>query len=105
GVAIMHSQFSALSGSRGQFGYFAYIWKRWYRLSVAMFGALLLLFLLPLTGDGPFWYITKNWMWPACTSSSSLFSSFLYYSNWNPSFNNYTIEDKFSVVSKNTAFY
>lgn len=101
GVAIVLSQFALLRCKRhSEFGYFAYLFRRWFTLSAAMFGALMLLYLLPLMGDGPFWYINRNWLWPACTRTSSLVSSFLYYSNWNPTFIDYTIKDKFSVVSR-----
>lgn len=101
GVAIVLSQFALLRSKRqSEFGYFAYLFGRWFPISAAMFGALLLLYLLPLIGDGPFWYINRNWLWPACTRPSSLVSSFLYYSNWNPTFLDYTIKDEFSVVSR-----
>lgn len=100
GVAIVLRQFALLRSKRNsEFGYFAYLFGRWCTLSAAMFGALMLLFLLPLLGDGPFWYLNTNWLWPACTRSSSLVASFLYYSNWNPTFSDYTINDEFSVVS------
>lgn len=70
-----------------------------------MFGSLLLIYLIPLFGDGPMWFLNKNWLWPACTSSSSLASSFFYYSNWNSMLSNYTIDDQFYIVSGYITFY
>ena len=97
-IVLRQAEFFQTHSSRS-FGYFAYFWRHWFRHSVPMFGALLLLFLLPLTGNGPFFYLNRNWLWPACTRTPSLVSSFLYYSNWNQALDDYTIKDEFPVVS------
>lgn len=99
GVMLIFTQFSQLRKSNGTFSFFIYLWKRWFRLSVAMLGTFFVIFLFPLVGDGPLWFINKQWFLPACKNTASIVSSFLYYSNWNLPMKNYNFTSSFPIVS------
>ena len=92
-MTIFH-QFKLLKRSGGEFSYGTYICQRWFRMSVAMFGTLLALYLYPLIGDGPMWRYNEDSVLRPCRSVSSLISSFLYYSNWNYPLDSYNYATK-----------
>lgn len=81
------------------FSYILYLLRRWFRLSAPLFGSILFLLLLPMTGYGPLWDRLVDVLLPPCQSTSSLTSSLLYYSNWNFLKSNFSNADAYVVVS------
>lgn len=82
-IMLVVSQFKALKRQAGKFNYLGYLWRRWFRLTVAMAGALLLIYLFPLSGDGPMWWNGELRFVRNCKSTDRLLSMFGHYNNWN----------------------
>ncbi len=82
-----------LEKSNGKFNYISYVFKRWLRLSVSHFGSILIIYLTPLTGNGPIWHKCNQSLQPKCKSWTSLMSNIFYYNNWNEAINDYPLED------------
>jgi hypothetical protein len=95
---LSYSMLNKLKSSGGKFNYGIYLWKRWLRLSILMSGTFLVIYLMPLTGDGPIWHVGNQMLQPACRDKWSILSSFLYYSNWNTKINDYKLGASFPMV-------
>jgi peptidoglycan/LPS O-acetylase OafA/YrhL len=102
GLVLTYTIIGKLEKSNGKFNYINYLLQRWLRISVSLFGSILMIYLMPLTGSGPIWHDGNVWLQPACRDMSSLLSSFLYNSNWNAARHNYPLTTSFEIVSKNT---
>lgn len=98
GVTIIFQQFNRLDRFKGNFSYVAYVFKRWFRLSAALFGILTFIYLYPLAGDGPVWFANDQWFVEPCRKPESLLSTFLYYSNWNNLIHDYRVRDAIPIV-------
>lgn len=83
GALFLKSLFQYLDAPHDVFSYLLYLIRRWLRLSAPLFGSILFLYLLPMTGFGPLWDQLSDILMPPCTSTSTLTSSLMYYSNWN----------------------
>lgn len=92
-------QFKRLEKTFGEFIYLRYIVGRWLRLAPALLGSILALYLLPLTGKGPLWFFNEKYVVAPCKNSSSLLSTFLYYSNWNDPLDDYLTRPTLNIVS------
>ena len=99
GVTLVLQQFGRLKRMNGNFSYFIYVWKRWYRLSIALFGILMFIYLYPLTGNGPFWFANDQFFVAPCKKPFALWATFLYYSNWNNVILDYEIVHSIPIVS------
>lgn len=99
GVLLSLNQFKRLKRSFGDFSYTTYLIKRWFRLSVALVGTILLLYLLPLLGNGPMWFYNDQAVVAPCRSRRTLASSLLYYSNWNDALDGYFTRSSLPIVS------
>ena len=98
GALFVQSVFRHLNSPHDNFSYMLYFLRRWFRLTAPLFGSILFLLVLPLTGFGPLWGRLIDILLPACHSPSSLASSLFYYSNWNFLKSNHTNDDAHVVV-------
>jgi hypothetical protein len=90
---LSYSIINKLEKSNGKFNYISYVFKRWLRLSVSHFGSILIIYLTPLTGNGPIWHKCNQLLQPKCKSWTSLMSNIFYYNNWNEAINDYPLDD------------
>lgn len=100
GALFLRSVFRQLDTLNDVFSYALFLLRRWIRLTGPLFGSILFLYLLPMSGSGPLWDRLSNILMPACTSTSSLTSSLLYYSNFNFVKSNHTNDNATVVVSR-----
>ena len=82
-----------------EFSYLRYLLGRWFRLASVLFGSILLIYLLPLAGNGPMWFFNEQYVAAPCKKPSSLLSTFLYYSNWNDPLDDYFTRSTLNIVN------
>ena len=83
----------------GEFSYLRYLLGRWFRLASVLLGSILLIYLLPLAGNGPMWFFNEQYVVAPCKRPSSLLSTFLYYSNWNDPLDDYFTRSTLNIVN------
>lgn len=104
GALFVRSIFRHLNSGHDKFHNILFLLRRWLRLAVPLFGSILFLFILPLTGYGPIWQRMIDSLLPACQQTTSLTSSLLFYSNWNFPNSNFSNTDSFVVCNPDTWF-
>ncbi|CAG2173825.1 unnamed protein product [Oppiella nova] len=72
GLLLSYGVLRKLDKSGGRFNYPMFIFQRWLRFFILMFGALLFFYIFPLTGDGPVWHIGVGWVTPGCQNPRNL---------------------------------
>lgn len=82
------------------FNYFAYVFRRWFRLSLSLLGILMAIYLFPLAGDGPYWHNVENQFVDSCRYGPHIRSLFGFYGNWNAYLNDYKVGHYFPIVSE-----
>ena len=100
GLLLSHKLIGILEKSSGKFNYANYIMNRWLKLSIPLFGAILLYYIMPMVGSGPIWNECDGYFQPGCKDWSIIMSNFLYYSNFNILTGKYF----FGIVSKTTVY-
>lgn len=98
GALFVRSIFRHLNLPHDKFSYLLYLLRRWLRLTAPLFGSILFLLIMPMTGFGPLWDRVGDILLPACQSPGSLASSLLHYSNWNFVKSNHSNADAYVVV-------
>ncbi|KPM07579.1 hypothetical protein QR98_0060760 [Sarcoptes scabiei] len=76
-MLITYSTLRTLEQNQGRFNYLKYLLNMYLRFYPSVFGAILFYYLLPLFGDGPFWYLVDRYHVEACRKQ--LWSSLLTY--------------------------
>ena len=90
GVTVFLQQYNILKHTQGKFNYLYFLIKPWLRVSVLMIGTIMAIYLAPLNGRGPLWYINDQMLAGPCKNPSITASSFLMYSNWLGPLSNYS---------------
>src|SRR5699024_3759617 len=66
GLLLTYSTMRNLERNKGRFNYFSFSINMYLRFYPAVFGTILLFYLLPLAGDGPFWQLLDRFHVDAC---------------------------------------
>ena len=66
-----------------------FLFQRYIRFLVLMFGSILFFYLYPLTGDGPIWEEGVQKISNGCKNPSNLWKNFLFINNFNNEGNNF----------------
>lgn len=98
GFLLSYGLLRRLERSKGRFNYPMFIFQRWIRFFVLVFGSILFIYLFPLTGEGPIWQIGVNKFSNGCRNPRNLVNNLLFINNLNGEGNNFN-GDK--VISRN----
>lgn len=90
GVTLIFQQFNILHQTQGRFNYFRFLIKPWLRISVLMLGSTFAIYLFPLSGSGPLWYINNDIFSKPCKQTNTFLATFFMYTNWLGPLTNYT---------------
>lgn len=82
-----------LEKTKGRFNYIEFIFQRWIKLLILMFGSVIFFYLYPLFGDGPIWDASVEWITPGCQDSTVLMKMFFFINNFRP-----TLRDEISIA-------
>lgn len=66
GLLLAYSTMRALERSKGRFNYLQFAVNMYLRFYPAVFGTILMYYLLPLVGDGPFWHTVDRYHVESC---------------------------------------
>lgn len=69
GLLLTYSSMRALEKSRGKFNYFKFVLNMYLRFYPTVFGTILMYYLLPLFGDGPFWHLVDKYYVETCRNN------------------------------------
>ncbi len=72
-----------LDNTKGSFNYFQFVFRRWIKFSVPLFGSILFFYLFPLFGDGPVWDLGLKWVTPGCQDPRVLLKKFFFIDNFD----------------------
>ena len=71
-----------LDKTNGVFNYFEFIFQRWIRVVVLLFGSVLMFYyLFPWTGEGPIWHLGEWFTNYPCKDGKRLLSTLFLYHN------------------------
>lgn len=66
GLLLTYSTIGSLERAKGRFNYLSFALNMYMRFYPAVFGTILLFYLLPLAGDGPFWHLVDGFHVESC---------------------------------------
>ncbi len=92
-----------LDKTKGSFNYFQFLFHRWIKFSVPLFGSILFFYLFPLFGDGPVWDFGLKWITTGCQNPRVLLKKFLFIDNFDESDEQNLKVSKFKIL--NTVYF
>lgn len=69
GLLLTYSSLRSLERTRGRFNYLQFAVNMYLRFYPAVFGTILMYYLLPLFGDGPFWHLVDKYHVETCRTN------------------------------------
>ena len=75
-----------LNKTNGVFSYSDFIFQRWIRFTLLLFGSILFYYLFPLTGDGPIWDIGEASITSHCKNPQNLLKMLFLVHNYSTAY-------------------
>lgn len=95
GFLLSYTLLRKLDRSRGRFNYIEFLFKRWIRFLVLVFGSILFFYLFPLFGDGPIWEEGIKLATTGCKDTTTLIKQFFFVNNYR-----HVLRDHLSISSQ-----